>query len=164
MIDNTTNKSRLFGYLNFATPAEATRCLTEMSNATIDSKQIILNKKKEADFDTSANLLVKSLPADMTQGQLSDLFKPFGEIVSCKLEMMADNKSREFGYVQFKNAADAKTAMDKLNGSTHGNKTIVVEVHQKKSERVGASDNFLNLYISNLAENTTEAQIREVFA
>jgi hypothetical protein len=36
-----------------------------MNNAVIDGKQIVLSKKKDKDFDSKANILVKNLPKDM---------------------------------------------------------------------------------------------------
>jgi RNA recognition motif-containing protein len=35
----------------------------------------------------------------MDQKELSALFSPFGDIISCKLEVFNDGKSRNFGYV-----------------------------------------------------------------
>jgi len=36
-------------------------------NAVIDGKQIVLNKKKDSDFDSKANLLVRNLPKELDQ-------------------------------------------------------------------------------------------------
>lgn len=33
-----------------------------MNNCTITGKQIVLNKQKDRDFDSNANLLVRNLP------------------------------------------------------------------------------------------------------
>lgn len=65
MFDRDTSKSKGYGYLNFYNETEALRCLSEQSNAVIDGKQIVLNKKKDSDFDSKANLLVRNLPKDM---------------------------------------------------------------------------------------------------
>lgn len=35
-----------------------------MNNTQLDGKSIVLNLKKEKDFDTKANILVKGLPKD----------------------------------------------------------------------------------------------------
>jgi RNA recognition motif-containing protein len=86
MFQQETSRSKGFGYLNFNDQEEAERCLREMNNAVIDSKAIVLNKKKDSDFDTKANLIVKNLPKEMTQKELNELFTQFGQIGSCKLE------------------------------------------------------------------------------
>jgi RNA recognition motif-containing protein len=66
MIDMSTKRSKCFGYLNFYSKEEASRCQAEMNNAICDGKQIVLNKKKESDFDSEANVLVKNIPKEMT--------------------------------------------------------------------------------------------------
>lgn len=86
MFQQETSRSKGFGYLNFNDQEEAERCLREMNNAVIDSKAIVLNKKKDSDFDTKANLIVKNLPKEMTQKELNEMFGAFGQIGSCKLE------------------------------------------------------------------------------
>ena len=53
------------------------------------------------DVDEKANLLVKNIEKDVTQQELFELFKPFGHIVSCKLETYPDGKSRGYAYIQF---------------------------------------------------------------
>jgi len=67
MIDRETRKSKCFGYLNFYTQEEALRCLNEQNNAILNGKQIILNVKRDSDFDSEANILVKNLPKEITQ-------------------------------------------------------------------------------------------------
>lgn len=47
----------------------------------------------------------------MDQKELSALFSPFGDIISCKLEVFNDGKSRNFGYVQFENKESAEKAI-----------------------------------------------------
>ena len=75
MFDKESNKQLGFGYLNFIEESEAKRCMTEMNNQTINGKQIVLNKKKEQDFDSKANIIVRNLPKDMDQKSLMELFQ-----------------------------------------------------------------------------------------
>ena len=49
-----------------------------MNNATIDGKAIVLNKKKDTDFDNKANLVVRNLPKEMNQKELNSLFAKYG--------------------------------------------------------------------------------------
>lgn len=74
MFNKDTRQSRGYGYLNFYSDEEAVRCLEGMNNAVIDGKQIVLSKKKDKDFDSKANVLVRNLPKEMDQKGLSDLF------------------------------------------------------------------------------------------
>jgi len=81
------NRSKRFGYLNFHDASEAQRCLAEMNNAMINGKQIVLNKQKDREFDSQANLLVRNLPKSLDQKGLADMFSAFGKIGSCKLNL-----------------------------------------------------------------------------
>jgi RNA recognition motif-containing protein len=94
IMDHMTSKSKCFGYLNFHSAEEANRCLTEMNATTLDGKQLVLNKKKDTDTDSQANLIVKNLPKEMTQVEFMTFFKEFGDIVSSKLELNSDNSNR----------------------------------------------------------------------
>ena len=87
MFNRETSQSKCFGYLNFHSAEEAERCLAEQNHAKIDNKSIVLNKKKDSDFDRDANLLVLNLPKSLDQLALSNLFQEFGNIKSCKLEV-----------------------------------------------------------------------------
>lgn len=66
IIDTATKKSKRFGYLNFKSAEEAVSCLEAMNNKELGGRSIILNKKKESDFDSQANLLVKNIPDSTT--------------------------------------------------------------------------------------------------
>lgn len=67
IFDNVTKKSRKFGYLNFKSEADAIKCLEEMNNKELNGRPIILSRKKDQEFESQANLLVKNLPETYTQ-------------------------------------------------------------------------------------------------
>lgn len=150
MFDKDTNKSLGFGYLNFIEEDESKRCMEEMNNQTINGKQIVLNKKKEQDFDSKANIIVRNLPKEMDQKTLMELFQKFGKIGSCKLEVFGDGKSRGFGYVQFLEANSAEDAIKALNDTKLEDQTISVAIHSKKDDREATNEKFTNLFVRNL--------------
>ena len=84
----------------------------------------MLNKKKDADWDSDANVLVKNMPKDITQQGLFDMFKEFGKIVSCKIETAKEGASRGYGYVQFDNKDSAQKSIDKMNNSKVDDKEL----------------------------------------
>jgi len=163
MFDKDTNKSLGFGYLNFREEDEAKRCMENMNNQTINGKQIVLNKKKEQDFDKEANIIVTNLPKDIDQKKLMELFQAYGKIASCKLDVYADGKSKGFGYVQFLEQSSAAEAIAKLNDTMIDDKKISVAVHSKKDEREAQSEKFTNLFVRNLPSNYTEEQLRALY-
>jgi polyadenylate-binding protein len=150
--------------LNFHSAEEAERCLVEQNNVKIDNKAIVLNKKKDSDFDRDANVLVLNLPKELDQLNLSKLFQEFGSIKSCKLEVFKDGTSRGFGYIQFDTKENAEAAIVKLNGTTHGGSKIELKIHSKKDDREGAGEKqFTNLFVSNLPSGHTSEDLRAIF-
>jgi polyadenylate-binding protein len=136
-----------------------------MNNCTISGKQIVLNKQKDRDFDSNANLLVRNLPKSVDQRQLAEMFQKFGRIVSCKLEIYGDGSSRGFGYVQFDSVDNATKAINDLDNTEVDGMTISVLTHQKQEKREGtATERYTNLFLQNLPEDYTVENLRDIFA
>lgn len=55
---------------------------------------------------------------------LHDLFRKFGNIISCKVVTSEDGKSKGHGFVQFESEDSANSAIEKLNGSIVGDKQM----------------------------------------
>jgi len=164
MLDMSTKKSKQYGYLNFYTQEEALKCFQEQNNAILNGKQIVLNQKKNKDFDSAANVLLKNLSKEITQNDLHNMCKSFGKIISCKLEVSADGSSRGYGYVQFDNKENAEKAIGELNKSTHHGKEILAIVHSKKNDREESGEHFTNLFVKNIPTNFTDDQLKKIFA
>jgi len=94
---------------------------------------------------------------------LKKLFDQFGTIKSAKLEVFATGESRGFGYIQFETQESAQNAINKLHGSDQGGNKIDVLCHVKKDEREDVGDNYTNLFVQNLPQDFTDAQLRELF-
>ncbi|MBI4051672.1 MAG: RNA-binding protein, partial [Elusimicrobia bacterium] len=72
-------------------------------------------------------LYVGSLPFDVTEDQLHELFVPYGQIVSTKLITdKYSGQSKGFGFVEMSSDAEAQAAIQKLNGTTVGTRQIIV--------------------------------------
>lgn len=164
MIDQTTNQSKGYGYLNFHNVEEAQRCLSEMKNTVIDGRQVVVSQKKDSDFDTNANILVRNLPKDFSQDQLQAHFKEFGDIISCKLDINNDGTSRQQGYVQFKQQDSAQNAISKKNGTNIGEKVIQISIHAKREIKDDFTDKQSNLFVKNIPSNYTDDQLTALFA
>ena len=80
-----------------------------------ERKMTLRRKRRDMMRNSAANLFVKNLPLSMTDGELHQLFVPFGNILSAKVAVK-DGVSRGFGFVQFEQVANANKAMEKLNG------------------------------------------------
>ncbi|XP_076924656.1 polyadenylate-binding protein 7-like, partial [Bidens hawaiensis] len=97
---------------------------------------------------------------------LQELFKPFGNILSCKVVTHEDGKSKGYGFVQFESEQCANAAIEKLNGTDVGDKQIYVGKFVKKSDRAlpDLDIKYTNLYIKNLESDLTEEILENSFA
>jgi polyadenylate-binding protein len=92
------------------------------------------------------------------------MFKPFGEIVSCKLETYHDGKSRGYAYVQFRNEEDAENALQSMNDREVKGKKLEVNVHEKKDHRKPQVVKFNNLFVKNLPRGADDNALKTLFA
>jgi RNA recognition motif-containing protein len=77
--------------------------------------------------DPSTRLFVGSLPYHFTEGQLLDLFVPFGKVISLKIMHNQWGKSRGLGFVEFDNLESAIAAKVKLHNYPIEERTIIVD-------------------------------------
>ncbi|MEO8954070.1 MAG: RNA recognition motif domain-containing protein [Ktedonobacteraceae bacterium] len=72
-------------------------------------------------------LYVGGLPYQTTEQDLLDLFAPTGEVASATVITDRDSgRSKGFGFVEMSNDQEARTAIEKLNGTMLGDRTITV--------------------------------------
>jgi RNA recognition motif-containing protein len=75
------------------------------------------------------NIYVGSLHFKMNEAELKELFEEYGEVASAKIIFdKYSGKSKGFGFVEMPNEAEAKKAIEELNGAeVQGRKIIVNE-------------------------------------
>lgn len=84
----------------------------------------------------ATKLFVGSLPYSVTDDDLADLFKEFGEVASAKVIFDREtNRSKGFGFVEFEDDAAAKQAVDALNNKEIQGRTIVVNEARPQEAR-----------------------------
>ncbi|URD95223.1 Polyadenylate-binding protein [Musa troglodytarum] len=124
------------------------------------------------------NLYIKNLDWDVTDDVLRQRFSAYGNISSAVVMKDRDGKSRGFGFVDFESPEAAKNALENLNGSDLGSKSLYVGYAQKRSER----DRLLRLrfagrhehkftkiqgstvYVKNLEKSVDTATLRRLFS
>lgn len=81
------------------------------------------------------SIYVGNLPFTATEDEVRSLFSEFGEVSSVKLiNDRETGRPRGFGFVEMDDGADA--AIDKLNGSDMGGRTLRVnEAQQRPNNR-----------------------------
>ena len=72
-------------------------------------------------------ILIRNLPRALSEGELEELFKVYGDVQSCTLILdKATGDSKGFGFVEIAKVGDAKAAIQGLNGKPiDGNKIRV---------------------------------------
>lgn len=138
---------------------------------------MIHNKKadREDQGERYTNLFVQNLPTGMNDGQLKELFKEYGDIVSAQMNARNNNT----GFVSYKNHTEAKAAKDgmdaKLKAAKDTDSSILVAPHisrkendlQSKSSKPivrNMKENFKsNIFIRYIPKDVTEEILREKF-
>jgi len=74
------------------------------------------------------NLFVAGLPYDVDNEELKAIFEEYGAVTSAKVILDKEtHKSRGFGFVEMSDGAEAKKAIDGLNGAQLDGKTLSVK-------------------------------------
>jgi len=178
------NESKGYGYIQFANQESAETAITKVNGMMLQQKKVFVGpfvSRKERQATESAkqftNVYVKNLPEETDEDKLRDLFKECGTIKSAVIMKDAQGKSKGFGFVDFGAPEEAAAAVDKLNNSEHGGKTIFVGRAQKKHERESelrhkfeaikleqlTKYQGVNLFIKNLDDDFDDEKLRSVF-
>ncbi|XP_077210547.1 polyadenylate-binding protein 7-like isoform X2 [Tasmannia lanceolata] len=167
--DTVSGSSLCYGYVNYNTSLEAIRAIEKLNHTPLNGKLIrIMWSHRDQDARNSGigNLFVKNLDESIGNVKLHDMFAKFGNILSCKVAMSQDGKSKGHGFVQFESEESAAAAIKNVNGSMVGDKQIYVGNFVKKSERMLPSPDakYTNLYMKNLDVDLTEELLKEKFS
>jgi RNA recognition motif-containing protein len=81
-------------------------------------------------------LYVGGLPYSVTDEQLSDLFASHGTVESAKvITDRYTDRSRGFGFVEMSTQAEAEQAIQALNGSELGGRSLTVNISKPREDR-----------------------------
>lgn len=72
-------------------------------------------------------LFIGSLPFRFTEGELLELFVPFGKVISLKIMHNRWGKSRGLGFIEFEDLESAITAKEKMHRYKLGDLAIIVD-------------------------------------
>lgn len=86
----------------------------------------------------SKKLFVGGLSYEMTDFDLEDLFKQYGEVLSAKVIVdRYTSRSKGFGFVEMGSDSSAQSAIDALNGTEVKGRNINVSIAREKTEDRG---------------------------
>ncbi|XP_059944226.1 RNA-binding motif protein, X chromosome-like [Mesoplodon densirostris] len=93
-----------------------------------------------AEADQAGKLFIGGLHADTNENSLEVVFGKYGHIMEVMLmKDQKKNKSRGFAFITFENPADAKDAVQDMNGKSLDGKAIKVEQANKPSFESGGT-------------------------
>jgi len=81
------------------------------------------------------NIYVGNLSPDTTEGDLREVFSPFGQVATATIiKDKFTNQARGFGFVEMPVKSEAQTAIQELNGNQLKGKSISVSEARPKTE------------------------------
>jgi RNA recognition motif-containing protein len=89
------------------------------------------------------NIYVGNLAWSVTSDDLLELFSQFGKVLSAQvISDRETGRSRGFGFVEMENGEDAQKAIDALNGSSHQNRQLTVNIAREREQRSGGGGGY----------------------
>lgn len=112
-----------------------------------------------------ANLFIKNLDPAIDTKALYETFSAFGAVLSCKVALDHNEKSKGYGFVQFDKEESAQNAIKRLNGMLINDRQVYVGTFVRRQERNRGkgSPKFTNVYVKNLSESITDESFKKMF-
>jgi RNA recognition motif-containing protein len=88
-------------------------------------------------MDNQNKIYVGNLSYSVTSDQLREIFAEFGDIIDAVVitDKYKDNRSKGFGFVEFKEAESAQKAIDAMNQKELEGRKLVVNVARPQKPR-----------------------------
>merc|ERR1711959_838567 len=168
--DAVTRRSLGYSYVNFHMMVDAERALDTMNYTMIKGRPIrIMWSHRDPSIRKSGkgNIFIKNLDKSIDNKMLYDTFCTFGNILSCKIAYDEEGRSKGYGFVHYETEEAAETAIDKVDGKMLKEKIVYVGKFKRKAEREledGSTERkYTNIFVKNLEDEVTEAQLGELF-
>lgn len=168
--DQLSKRPLGYAYVNFQQPDHAKAAL-EMDLKSIRGKPCRVKpfqKDPTSTHHAKTKIFVSNLSSSITEKELTDLFAPYGTIVSCFIPLdTIKNKPRGFAHIQYDTPEAAEKAIKALKGYDFQGSKLYVKHHFSKYDKaaniVEHKANFTNIYVKNIDRQVTEDQFRQLF-
>ncbi|CAK57215.1 unnamed protein product (macronuclear) [Paramecium tetraurelia] len=161
-------KSKHYAFIYFSSQEEARKAKEAMNY-----KQLLRDPMRITyiqDYEKDANLFFAGFELNVSLKQLEEFFTKWGAVVSVKLSVDENKKSRGYGWVQYekKDQADALLTESQQNEGkvSYNEKTSIIVKRFVRKGQTEREDKRCNLYIKNFwtsldAVDLTNNQVRE---
>ncbi|XP_076465840.1 uncharacterized protein LOC143297381 isoform X4 [Babylonia areolata] len=109
IIDQTTNKCKGYGFVDFDAPGSAERAVQALQAQGIQAQ---MAKQQEQD---PTNLYIANLPLHFTEKHLENMFKDFGTVISTRILRKPDGMSRCVGFARMESRDKCETIINTFN-------------------------------------------------
>nr|DAD28650.1 TPA_asm: hypothetical protein HUJ06_030118 [Nelumbo nucifera] len=184
VVTSQDGKSKGYGFVQFESEESAKSAIEKLNDSTVGGKKYVGNFIKKSDRVLRSpnakytNLYMKNLDQDVSEELLQEKFSEFGKITNLVISKDENGNSKGFGFVNFESPNDAKQAMEAMNGTQLGSKTLYVARAQKKAEREQILKHQFeerrkeqiqkykgsNVYVKNIDDNVGDDELREHFS
>lgn len=175
---NNVGKCKGYGYVQFENIEDAKKALEATNGKGWNKNKIEVcpfkaRENRNSSLTNYNNLFVKCIPKTYTNENLKSLFVSYGEIISAVVvkETTESNVNKGFGFVCYKNIADAKIAEEKMKDAVvEGQKLFVSRALSKDEHKKQLKESRLktfkdcNLYVKELPDDTNDEKLKVAFA
>eukprot|EP00917_Polyrhabdina_sp_WS-2016_P004829 GHVP01011134.1.p1 GENE.GHVP01011134.1~~GHVP01011134.1.p1 ORF type:complete len:592 (+),score=130.18 GHVP01011134.1:2350-4125(+) len=177
-------KSKGYGFVHFTTKSAAETAVKSLNGNYINNTQIyaalhipryIRRRFLDEMRERYTNLYVKGFDESWTDEKLLEVFSPFGEIQNAQIQRTTDGKSLCFGFVNYKEHASTKEALETLNGTEPHNLFVTRAMTKiERAEHLRQQYNRIkqemidkyegqNLYVKNIDLGMTDEEFKALF-
>jgi polyadenylate-binding protein len=181
------NGSKGYGFVHFETEEAARSAIEKVNGMLLAEKKVFVGrfmsrKERLEQMGDKAkkftNVYIKNLPESVGDEELSEMCEKHGPILSAKVMVTDEGKSKGFGFVSFESPEAAEKAVDELNGVEKDGRKLYAGRAQKKMERQAElrerherakleklnKYQGVNLYVKNLDDVIDDDRLRKEFS
>ena len=137
VLEGPDGRSKGCGIVEFADPLDAANAITTMTDTEINGRKIFVREDREMPSGgTGARVFVGNLPYEISWQDLKDHFKQCGFITRADIIEAPDGRSKGVGVVEFSDPMNAAKAIETLNDSELGGRTIYVREDRESHGQV----------------------------
>jgi len=172
-----------YGFVHYENEEFASRAVDAVNGKMIAGQTVTVapfkSKAERGSASQFTNLYVKNIPLEFNDDKFNETFAKFGDVTSAVVKLDPEGKSKGFGFVNFSNPDEAKSAIDALNNTelVEGKRLYVARAQKKDERDKQLRERFehmkierqkkyagVNLYVKNLSDEVDDERLRTEFS